>query len=101
MDRAIWCFAEGRGGSWEAICLDLDLSVQGDSFDQVYQDLHQSIEMYLEYVAGLPQAEQAQFLNRRAPLWLRLRTIWMLVWSVLQRRPGGEERAGFLIHCHA
>ena len=33
--KSLRCYAEGRDGSWEAICLDLDIAVQGGSFEGV------------------------------------------------------------------
>lgn len=63
----------GRPGDWQAICVDFDLAVQGESLEDVRRELADAIETYLEYVADLPQDEQARFLNRKAPLGLRLR----------------------------
>lgn len=99
MNKAIWCYAEGQQGNWEAICLDFDLSVQGESFDAVYRDLHESILMYLDYIEGLPKDEQAQFLNRRVPLGLRLKFISNLFLSTFKRN--GKDRASFLVHSQA
>ena len=79
MNRIIRCHAEGIPGAWEAICLDFDLSVQGESFEQVYRDLNTSIEIYMEYVNGLPEAERAAFARRRVPLTLRLRFLWYVI----------------------
>ena len=101
MQKAIWCYAEGRQGRWEAICLDFDLSVQGETFEQVYRDLNQSIEMYMEYVATLPKEERGQFLGRRAPLNLRLKYVWALLWAAFKSKTNDAERAGFLVRCQA
>ncbi len=99
MNKAIWCYAEGQQGNWEAICLDFDLSVQGESFDAVYRDLHESILMYLDYIEGLPKGEQVQFLNRKVPLGLRLKFISTLFLSAFKQN--GKDRASFLVHCQA
>ncbi len=79
MNQIVRCYAEGRPDAWEAICLDFDLSVQGESFEAVYRDLNTSIEMYVEYVNGLPEAERAAFARRRAPLAVRLRFFWYVL----------------------
>jgi predicted RNase H-like HicB family nuclease len=47
-ERRFLCFAHGRDSAWEAICLDLDLAVQGSSFDEVKELLSESISTYLE-----------------------------------------------------
>ena len=36
MDRMVRCYAKGHTGDWEAICLDLDIAVQGESFEDVF-----------------------------------------------------------------
>ena len=102
MNKAIWCYAEGRLGSWEAFCLDFDLAVQGESFDEVYNELNDAISMYLEYVRGLPKEEQSQFLTRKVPFKLRMKFILILLVTTLFKN-GRDDRdcAGFLIHCEA
>jgi hypothetical protein len=66
------CVADGKAGKWEAICLDLDIAVQGASFEEVYRELNAMIATYLETVVTYSPSEQARFLSRRAPLRLRL-----------------------------
>ena len=46
--RSLRCYAEGRDGDWEAICLDLDIAVQGSSFEEVFRSLQEAISLYLE-----------------------------------------------------
>ena len=103
INKAIWCYAEGKLNNWEAFCLDFDLSVQGKSFDQVYRDLNKSISMYLEYIKGLPEEEQAQFLTRKTPVGLRLKFILGFLFSVFFDNGNNNEkdRAGFLVHYQA
>ena len=71
------CYAWGRLGDWEAVCVDFDLAAQGESLEEVRGELGDAIETYLSYVADLPQNEQASFLNRKAPLGLRLRLAFL------------------------
>jgi predicted RNase H-like HicB family nuclease len=61
------CYAEGRDGDWEAICLDLDVAVQGSSFEEVFGLLRQAISLYLESVAEVPQQERHSLLHRPTP----------------------------------
>lgn len=70
--RPLRCYAEGNDSGWEATCVDLDLTVQGDSFDEVFHALNESICAYLETVMDLPEADQQRLLNRRAPFLTRV-----------------------------
>ena len=62
------CYANKRGDQWQAICIDLCLAVQGDSFQEARQKLE---SMMLEYVydalAGEDREFADQLLNRKAP----------------------------------
>ena len=71
--RKLTCYAWGKPGDWEALCVDYDIAAQGESFDQVRRELADAVETYLDYVSDLPETEQRAFLNRKAPLILRLR----------------------------
>jgi hypothetical protein len=71
--RILHCYASGRSGDWEGICLDLDIAVQGDSFEEVLQSLHDAVLLYLESVGSLPEDQQAHLLRRAAPLGVRLK----------------------------
>ena len=100
--RKVTCYAWGVPGDWEAICVDFDLAAQGESFDEVRSELSDAIETYLEYVAELPENERARFLNRKAPLGLRLhlallRRVFALRDSLKLRANGSTIRAGFVL----
>ncbi len=71
--KVLRCYAEGRNGEWEAICLDLDIAVQEKSFEDVFHALNEVIALHVESVAALPETERAHLLDRPAPLSLRLR----------------------------
>ncbi len=102
---SVRCYAEGRRGSWEAVCLDLDIAVQGGSLAEVYDALDAAIEQYLSYVNTLPDADRRRLLSRKAPLNLRIKFAWYaLLWSVFGGRDGtgnGKTRAEFLINAAA
>jgi hypothetical protein len=95
------CFAEGQKDRWEAICLEFDIAVQGRSLEEVFHSLNAAIDMYVESVMALPEAERAEFLNRRAPLALRLRFLEHVVGAILfgQNPKNGTTWADFLIPC--
>lgn len=75
------CYAEGRPGAWEAICLDFDVAVQGPSFEAVDKDLREAIGLYLEEIADYPAKDRARLLNRKAPLLMRLKYLWCMIRS--------------------
>ena len=102
MHHIVRCYAEGRPGAWEAICLDFDLSVQGDSFEDVYRDLNKSIEMYCNYVNQLPEEERMSFIRRRAPLTLRLRFLWHAIRGFFDGDDdSNKSRHEYTAPCHA
>lgn len=101
--RKLTCYAWGKPGDWEALCVDLDLAAQGASLEEVRRELGDAIETYLDYVADLPENEQTRFLNRKVPLTLRLqlalkhRAFHLL--NLLKIGSNGREltRAGFVV----
>ena len=97
MEKMIRCYAEGRGGQWEAICLDLDVAVQGQSFDDVYKSLGDAVRHYIESVSELPASDQARLLDRRVPLSIRFRFVMHVLRSLFSGRRDDDspERAEF------
>lgn len=51
--RVLYCCASGREGAWQAICVDLDIAVQGRSFEEVSRLLEEAIGLYLQTVNDL------------------------------------------------
>lgn len=98
-DAPFRCIAEGRDGAWWAICIDLDISVQGSSLAEVRESLRTAISMYLERVAELPEGERQSLLHRRAPWHVRAK---FYVYGFLGRLLGvdGKHRQ-FLLPAHA
>jgi predicted RNase H-like HicB family nuclease len=72
-NRTLHCYAEGRDGEWEAICLDLDIAVQGRSFEEVVTSLREAVSLYLETLADLEPKQRQSLLRRTAPLTVRLK----------------------------
>jgi predicted RNase H-like HicB family nuclease len=102
MPRNLACFAYGREGEWEAFCLDFDLAVQGQSFEQVKEALGQAIDDYVDSALAEDEPAKSQLLARRAPLKVRL--MWAL--RVFRDTIGGRSRnhdstIGFPFACHA
>jgi hypothetical protein len=90
--RTLHCYAAGRDGQWEAICLDLDIAVQGASFEEVSSSLEKAISLYLKSVSDLPFEEQKRLLHRHAPLRLRLQFASDAVLSLFRRDEGERYR---------
>jgi predicted RNase H-like HicB family nuclease len=68
------CYAEQEGDYWVAMCLNFNLAVQGDSFEEVKAKLEAMIAEYVyDALAGEDQPYAAQLLSRSAPLssWLK------------------------------
>ena len=98
------CYAEGRGDEWDAVCLNFDIAVQGESFEDVVKELNVAIGSYLEYVRDLPEAEQAQFLDRSVPWSMIIKLAWLSVLTILFRGSGGNDgkpRGQFTVACPA
>ena len=91
--KVVHCYAEGRPGQWEAFCLEFDLAVQGTSFQDVMSKLREQIELYIESVCDLPQADQERLLNRGVPWWFIVRLWWRMTKSLLQRSSNEKQRA--------
>ena len=92
MARTLHCYAVGHGEEWEAICLDLDISVQGRSFKEVFDSLEQAVALYLDTVAELPESERARLLNRSVPLPIRLQFAWHALRLALSKEGAAEHR---------
>ena len=95
MQRVLYCYASGHDGAWEAICLDLDIAVQGESFEDVSALLQEAITLYLETVSALPEAERAALLQRPVPFWNRLGFAIEAFWSALRAKADGELKHQF------
>ena len=74
--RKLTCYAWGRPGDWEAVCVDLEIATQGASFEEVREDLHSLVEDFLDYVSELPEVEQNSALSVRTPWRLRAQ-LWL------------------------
>lgn len=91
MNLKLKCYAYGGGASWEAICVDLNVAVCGDSQPEVRASLRAAVDLYLETVATLPSAEQEGFLSRRAPWHTRAKLATLTWLSALWRGRGRPE----------
>jgi hypothetical protein len=93
--RSLRCYAEGREGDWEAICLDLDIAVQGRSFEEVFRSLQEGISLYLESVADLPPEEGRDLLHRPAPFQVRFKFLAHALRGLFPDSDGNRQRHQF------
>ena len=93
--RSLRCYAEGRDGEWEAICLDLDIAVQGSSFEEVFSSLQQAISLYLASVTDLPPQEQRALLHRPAPFPVRFKFLTHALRGLFADSDGDRRRHQF------
>ncbi|MEO6717060.1 MAG: hypothetical protein ABIM50_07405 [Novosphingobium sp.] len=100
-NRSLQCFAHGRDGDWEAICIDLDIAVQGTSFQEVQSTLNDAVRSYASLVSNEDPVTRANLLNRKAP-WHVIAKLWIgiLISGILDGRRG-EEQASFPLPCPA
>src|SRR3979490_3332714 len=96
MARELLCVARGDGEWWEAICLDLDLAVQGRSFDEVRALLEEAVNTYVEDANAEAEPARSQLLARRVPLHVRLLWAWPFFKASLYGRPPGGDSATLL-----
>jgi predicted RNase H-like HicB family nuclease len=95
--RTLHCYAEGQVGDWEAICLDLDIAVQGGSFEQVFSSLQEAISLYLESVTDLPPDERQSLLHRPAPFPVRLKFLTHAFRGLFADSDGERQRHQFTV----
>jgi len=102
IDRALLCIAEGRPGDWEALCLDLDIAVQGSSFEEVRSLLGEAVKTYFDDAAREGPKDRERLLRRRAPLRVRFAYGSRIFLNALVgHRQTGELHGSFEIPCPA
>lgn len=70
------CYAKQEDNAWIAVCLDLTLATQGDSYQEAKQKLEEQIVFYVEE-ALQDKDYGAQLLSRRAPISWWLHYYWL------------------------
>jgi adenosyl cobinamide kinase/adenosyl cobinamide phosphate guanylyltransferase len=103
-ERLVLCLARGRPGDWEAICLDFDIAVQGESFEQVENLLMTSVRAYVEDAMKESPANRDRLLRRSVPKRVRLGYAFSAFWHALFARrydKGGALEHSFEMPCRA
>jgi hypothetical protein len=99
----IKCYAEGRSDKWEAVCLNFDIAVNGDSLEDVIKNMDEAVGLYLGRLSELPPEERDRLLHRQSPLSLRLKFLSHVLRATLGREggPNDKGRAEFVLPCAA
>ncbi len=95
----VQCFARGVPGSWEAICIDFDIAVQGSSYDDVRAMLDEAIASYVVDAQREDARTSARLLSRRSPLFVRVKLV--AGWILHQFRHDRSLSASFDLPCPA
>jgi hypothetical protein len=99
--KRVVCYLHGVPGSWEGMCMDFDIAVQGMTLDEVKGRLAEAICTYIEDAMKEDARTQARLLNRRAPFWLRLKLAVAMLAHVAFRHDDGEFKASIDMPCPA
>jgi hypothetical protein len=67
-DLVLRCIALERRGYWVAMCIDLDLTVQADTWPQARKLLRGQIASYVSDAIGVDNEHARSLLSRKAPL---------------------------------
>lgn len=79
------CYAKQEQGVWVAVCLDLTLATQGETYKEAKRKLEEQIIFYLEE-ALQDTAFGGQLLSRKAPLTLWLTYYFIKLSTVLTHK---------------
>ena len=103
MNQKLLCYAYGRDNSWEAICVDFDLAVQGKSFNDVQDKLSKMAKSYLEDAMKEDPETAQRLLSRRVPLLTRTKLAVLLFWRLMTGANSGKGNyyAGYDMPCPA
>lgn len=72
------CYAEREtDGTWFAMCVDLNLAVQGDSVKEVRAKLHNLIDQYVREAFTVDEDYFDSLIPRKAPLSFLIRYHWI------------------------
>jgi hypothetical protein len=85
------CYAKQTEGQWVAVCIDLSLAAQDDTYDGARAKLKEQVDDYLDEVVNLHLEHARDLLHRPAPIEQRLEYQWIRLKGFLNR-PLGEPR---------
>jgi predicted RNase H-like HicB family nuclease len=81
-DLILRCYAERENSYWVAVCVDLNLAVQAETFKEAHNKLTHQIQWYIyDAMAGEDKKFGSALMKRKAPLPIQLRYHWLMVMS--------------------
>lgn len=83
------------------MCIDLDISVQGDTFDDVKALLNKAVGSYIDAAQDEAPDVRAKLLKRRAPWWVSAAMTMRLITFNVFRGRTREAQASFPVACPA
>ena len=84
MKNLIRIYAEGQDKLWKVVCLDFDVAVRGDSFQDALESLDIVMSEYVQYIRRLPEDEQSALLGRKAPFALLIKFAWLVFQAIFK-----------------
>jgi hypothetical protein len=82
-DLKLRCYAEQEeNNTWFAICIDLNLAAQADTFEEVRAELHKMVRDYVMEALTVDAQHIEDLIPRHAPWPFLLRYYWL---SLLER----------------
>ena len=91
----------GRDGAWEALCVDFDIAVQGDSLQDVQHLLNDAVAFYIQDAHREQESVKHKLLNRRAPWYTTLGLTLKLIYFNIFDGRRSEAQASFPVPCPA
>jgi len=89
------CYARRQANQWVAVCIDLGLAAQGDSYGDVKAKLEAQMQDYVHEALTVDRAHAADLLRRKAPLPQRLEYYLIYLWQGLWGRRERRARHAF------
>tara|TARA_R110000787_G_scaffold204722_2_gene315216 strand:+ start:1005 stop:1373 length:369 start_codon:yes stop_codon:yes gene_type:complete len=104
MQKTLRCFARGYDDRFEAICIDLDISVEARTLDEARRCLEAAIRSYVEAAVKEAPDVAVALLSRRSPMHVRAQWILSFAFHMLFASPSRNEKsmhAGYDLPCPA
>lgn len=100
--RLFECYIRGSGDSWEAICVDFDISVTGTSLLETKSRLEEAVAEYVAHAFSKEDKVRDRLLKRRSPLHVRLGLrLQVAYFALLASRNNPEFEGRFALPCPA
>lgn len=87
------CYAKQEGDQWVAICIDLCLAAQADSYEEAKNKLEIQVNDYVHEALTVDREHAYTLLTRKAPLAHRIEYRLLSLRQMLTPRPPRDKRA--------